>query len=57
MQADPTLSIQLAPWLDRHTPLYRETITDSDGVTRRYAIYELDAPFPHQDAQISRIRR
>jgi hypothetical protein len=41
VEFDPTLDRLLAPWLARQQPLYREAITDADGVTRQYAIYEL----------------
>jgi len=51
VEFDPTLSRQLAPWLDRHAPLYLETITDPDGVTRRYSIYELNYNFPDRIRQ------
>jgi len=45
VEFDPTLGRALGPWLDRRAPLYREAIRDPDGVTRRYAIYDLgDAP-------------
>ena len=42
VEFDPTLERLLAPWLERRTPLYREKITDADGVARRYAIYGLE---------------
>jgi hypothetical protein len=45
VEHDPTLARRLAPWLDDgRLPLYREALTDGDGVTRRYAIFALDDP-------------
>ena len=44
VEFDPTLSRRLAPWLAGHEPLYREAIVDPDGVTRRYAVYDLADP-------------
>ena len=41
VEFDPTLGRLLAPWLAGRTPIYREDLTDGDGVLRRYAIYEL----------------
>jgi hypothetical protein len=41
VEFDPTLSHKLAPWLKRQKPIYEESITDPDGVTRRYSIYSL----------------
>lgn len=41
VEFDPTLVRRLASWLEGREPLYREPITDPDGVTRRYAIYDL----------------
>jgi hypothetical protein len=41
VEFDPTLGRLLDPWLAGRTPLYREDLTDGDGVLRRYAIYEL----------------
>ncbi len=43
VEFDPTLSDRLAPWLADRSPLYREPIVDPDGVTRLYAIYDLEA--------------
>jgi hypothetical protein len=43
VEFDPTLGRLLAPWLAGRTPIYREDLTDGDGVLRRYAIYELSA--------------
>jgi hypothetical protein len=43
VEFDPTLGRLLAPWLAGQTPVYREDLTDGDGVLRRYAIYELSA--------------
>ena len=41
VEFDPTLGRLLAPWLAGRAPIYREDLTDGDGVLRRYAIYEL----------------
>jgi hypothetical protein len=41
VEFDPTLSRILGPWLSRRTPLYRQELTDGDGVLRRYAIYDI----------------
>jgi hypothetical protein len=41
VEFDPTLGRLLAPWLSGRSPVYREDLTDGDGVLRRYAIYEL----------------
>jgi len=46
VEFDPTLGRRLAPWLAGRAPLYREGITDPDGVLRRYAIYQLAADGP-----------
>jgi hypothetical protein len=41
VEFDPTLCRRLAPWLADRAPVYREDLTDGDGVSRRYAIYAL----------------
>ncbi len=41
VEFDPTLGRLLDTWLDARTPIYRQDLTDGDGVLRRYAIYEL----------------
>jgi hypothetical protein len=41
VEFDPTLGRLLNPWLAGRAPIYREDLTDGDGVVRRYAIYEL----------------
>jgi hypothetical protein len=41
VEFDPTLGRLLNPWLAGRSPIYREDLTDGDGVLRRYAIYEL----------------
>ena len=46
VEFDPELGRLLAPWLDGRVPLHAESITDPDGVTRRYALYDLRAPSP-----------
>jgi hypothetical protein len=43
VEFDPTLCQRLEPWLARCAPLFREEITDGDGVVRRYSIYDLQA--------------
>jgi hypothetical protein len=42
VEFDGTLSHRLAPWLDGRAPVYRADLADADGVTRHYAIYELE---------------
>jgi hypothetical protein len=42
VEFDPTLGKLLDPWLAHESPVYREEVTDPDGVMRRYAIYRLD---------------
>jgi hypothetical protein len=42
VEFDPTLGRMLAPWLAARAPVFREDLTDGDGVLRRYAIYSLD---------------
>jgi hypothetical protein len=44
VEFDPTLGDRLAPWLARQVPLHTRAIRDPDGVTRRYAIYDLSTP-------------
>ncbi len=45
VEFDPTLSHKLASWTANRAPLYQQAITDPDGVTRRYTIYDLtDGP-------------
>jgi hypothetical protein len=41
VEFDPTLGRLLGPWLAQRSPLFREEISDGDGVTRHYTIYEL----------------
>lgn len=41
VEFDPTLGRLLAPWLAQHAPIFREDLTDADGVVRQYSIYEL----------------
>jgi hypothetical protein len=41
VEFDPTLGRLLTPWLDGRVPVYREDLSDADGVVRRYAIYSL----------------
>lgn len=41
IEFDPTLGRLLSSWLAGRVPLFREDLTDPDGVMRQYAIYEL----------------
>jgi hypothetical protein len=41
VEFDPTLGRLLEPWLAERVPLFRAELRDADGVTRRYAIYQL----------------
>jgi hypothetical protein len=41
VEFDPTLGRLLAPWLAVRAPIYRQDLTDGDGILRRYAIYDL----------------
>ncbi|MFO0957079.1 MAG: glycosyltransferase family 39 protein [Isosphaeraceae bacterium] len=41
---DPALSRALESWLPGRVPILDETITDPEGITRRYSIYDLDDP-------------
>ncbi len=41
VEFDPTLGRLLGGWLDRRDPMYRERLSDGDGVVRRYSIYDL----------------
>ena len=41
IEFDPTLGRLLAPWTAGRQPLYRDELSDAEGVARRYAIYEL----------------
>ena len=43
VEFDPTLGRLLRDWLDPREPLYRERLTDGDGVVRRFEIYDLQA--------------
>jgi len=46
VEFDPALGALLADWLAEREPIYRETITAGNGVTRRYALYELTDASP-----------
>ena len=46
VEFDPTLGRLVAPWIAGHTPLFREDLTDGDGVVRQYSIYELAPAAP-----------
>jgi hypothetical protein len=49
VEFDPTLGRLLDPWLAARTPVYREDLTDGDGVLRRYAIYDLSDDRPGRE--------
>jgi len=42
VEFDPTLGRLLRSWLARRTPLYRQDLTDGDGVMRCYSIYDIE---------------
>lgn len=44
VEFDGTLNGLLRGWTERQTALTVQTLTDGDGVARRYAMYALDAP-------------
>ena len=49
VEFDPTLGRLLGPWIAGQTALFREDLTDGDGVMRHYSIYELSPGSPsHQ---------
>ena len=50
VEFDPTLGRLLAPWTARQTALFREDLTDGDGVLRQYSIYEL---IPRESASLA----
>ncbi len=54
VEFDPTLSRKLDPWLRDRSPLYRESITDPDGVPRTYSIYSLQDEPPRGDRMVRR---
>jgi hypothetical protein len=41
LEFDPTLGRLLRPWLADQTPIYRQRLTDGDGVARVYSVYPL----------------
>ena len=41
VEFDPALGRALAPWLALRKPIFREDVTDSDGIVRSYAIFRL----------------
>jgi Dolichyl-phosphate-mannose-protein mannosyltransferase len=51
VEFDPTLSRLLEPWVAERTPLFRQDLSDGDGVLRQYAIYELNPAAPSPDPQ------
>ena len=51
IEFDPTLGRLLEPWVAERTPLFRQDLSDGDGVLRQYAIYELKPAAPSPDAQ------
>jgi hypothetical protein len=49
VEFDPTLSRLLGPWVAGQTALFREDLTDGDGILRHYSIFELSPRQPqHQ---------
>jgi hypothetical protein len=44
VEFDPELGRLIAPWLEHRVPIHAESITDPDGVTRRYTLYDLPEP-------------
>jgi hypothetical protein len=52
VEFDPTLGRLLAPWLEKRAPVYREELTDGDGVLRRYSIYELSGLIKERDRHL-----
>lgn len=42
VEFDPTLGRLLSGWLATHAPIFREDLTDGDGVVRQYAVYALE---------------
>jgi Dolichyl-phosphate-mannose-protein mannosyltransferase len=51
VEFDPTLGRLLAPWIAGHTPVFRQDLTDADGVVRQYSIFELAPPATMPSAQ------
>ena len=49
VEFDPTLGRLLEPWIAERAPLFRQDLSDGDGVLRQYAIYELDPQEPSRD--------
>jgi hypothetical protein len=49
VEFDPTLNRLLAPWVAGRTPLFRQDLSDGDGVLRQYAVYELNSEAPSPD--------
>ena len=49
VEFDPTLGRLLEPWIAERAPLFRQDLSDGDGVLRQYAIYELDPAEPSRD--------
>jgi hypothetical protein len=53
VEFDSTLGRLLEPWTTGRTPLYRDLLTDADGVIRRYSIYDLcDSARPNRETLI-----
>jgi Dolichyl-phosphate-mannose-protein mannosyltransferase len=46
VEFDPTLGRLLAPWTERQTAVFRQDLTDGEGVLRRYAIFKLSPSNP-----------
>jgi hypothetical protein len=49
VEFDPTMGRLLEPWVAGRTPLFRQDLSDGDGVLRQYAIYELNPAAPSPD--------
>jgi hypothetical protein len=48
VEFDPTLGRLLGPWIAGQKALFREDLTDGDGVLRHYSIYELTPQQPYR---------
>jgi hypothetical protein len=54
VEFDPTLGKLLAPWLASRRPLYSEELSEPDGLTRCYSIYELSLNNAAEPASVTR---
>ncbi len=50
VEFDPTLGQLLEPWTAGREPIYRDELSDADGVVRRYSIYQLANELVPDDA-------